>query len=169
MTIYEIDKAIEQTLNNGFVFNEETGEVDTLLTPETLEMMLDDKFEDYGIYIKSLNADADAIDKEIKELQKRKKAKVKLAERLSSTMMNYMIKHKRKKIETPKLLATTRNSKRVVIDDEEALIDYCKENHKDDCYTLNISYKPIKTAIKKQISDFKGLARIETNTTINIK
>lgn len=169
MTIYEIDKAIEQMLNNSFVFNEETGEIDTLLSSETLEMMLDDKFEAYGLYIKNLNADVEAIDKEIKTLMTRKKEKAKQSECLSNIMMDFMLKHGRKKVETPKVLVTTRNSKRVIIDDEEALLNYCKEYHKDDCYTLEVKYKPIKSAIKKAIDDFEGMAHIETNTSINIK
>lgn len=169
MTIYEIDKAIEQMLINGFVFNEETGEVDMLLTPKTLDMMLDDKLEDYGLFIKSLKADTDAITNEIKTLQARKKQKEKLADRLSDTLLKYMEKHDKKKIETPKLLVSTRNSSKVIIDDEEALMEYCRINHKDDCYSIKIEQKPIKANIKKQIADFEGMAHVETNKTINIK
>lgn len=168
-TLYEIDKSIEQMLNNGFVFNEETGEIDTLLTAETLDLMLEEKLEDYGIYIKQLNADSKAIDDEIKALQKRKEAKSKLSKRLSDTLLAFMLKHNKKRIETPRIDVRTRATKRVVIDDEEALLEYCKVNNKDDCFTIKLEQKLNKPAIRRQISDFQGMAHLETNNTVNIK
>lgn len=169
MTIYEIDQSIEQLLTSGFVYNEETGEIDTTLDEQTLYKMLEDKMEDYAIYIKSREAFTGDMRAEKKNLEDRIKREEKRIERLKSTLLAYMEKYGMTRMEAPRATVGTRINHKVIIDDEEALLDYCKKHHKDDCYTLNIAYKPVKSAIKKQIDDFEDMAHIETSKSISVK
>lgn len=168
-TLYEIDRNIEQLLTTGFVFNEETGEIDTTLDEQTLYRMLDSKFEDYAIYIKSREAFRDSMRAEKKNLDERIRKEEKRIESLKNTLLTYMDKYDKRRIETPRAVASIRTSKITVIDDEEACIEFCRENHKDDCVSIHVDMKLNKANIKKQIEDFDGMAHLETNRNITIK
>ena len=168
-TLYEIDQNIEQILETGFVYNEETGEIDTTLDEATLFQMLEDKFEDYAIYIKSREAFIASMRDEKKNLDERIKKEEKRTERLKTTLMTYMQKYDKRRIETPRAVATTRTTSKLIIDDEEALLEYCRENHRDSCITIKLETKPNKANIKKNIDDFTGMAHIEKSKSITIK
>ena len=87
MTLYEIDKAIQEALEGAV--DPESGEIideELLAAYDQLRMDRDQKVENIGLYIKNLEADAAAIKAEAKNLTARAKA----AENKAEHLRNYM-------------------------------------------------------------------------------
>lgn len=83
MTLYEINENIRQIIETGFSVDEETGEIK--FEEKDLEMLAiarDEKVENLGLFIKELNAEAEAIKQEKMNLEKRQRAALKKADRL---------------------------------------------------------------------------------------
>lgn len=119
MTLYEIDQAIIDALEGAI--DPETGEVmdDALLASyEKLQEDRDAKIENIGLFIKNLEAEADAVKLEAKKLTARAKASENKAEHLRSYLQWRLAGEK---FTTPKLKISYRNSKKVNITDLEAL------------------------------------------------
>lgn len=119
MTLYEINQAIIDALEGAI--DPETGEVidDTLLASyEKLQEDRDTKIENIGLFIKNLEAEADAVKLEAKKLAARAKASENKAEHLRNYLQWCLAGEK---FTTPKLKISYRNSKKVNITDLEAL------------------------------------------------
>ena len=76
MNIYEINKAIENILEDGFSVDEETGEI--LFDESDLNALnaeISEKIENVACYIKNLTADILALKEEERNLNARRKQK----------------------------------------------------------------------------------------------
>lgn len=161
MRLYEIDKSIEQVIENGFSVDEETGEL--LFTPEDLEKLnLDrsEKIENTALIIKNYLALSEDIKQEENALKERRNSiqkKVDYLQNLLSMSLNG------EKFETAKCSISFRKSAKVIIDENTELPEeYTKST---------IKVEPNKTEIKnalKQGIEIKG-CRIEQTQNIQIK
>lgn len=168
MNLYNIDNTIKQIIEQGFVFDEETGEVfftsDDL---EQLEMELDKKLNNIIGYIKDLNIQA-ANMKAIKDdYAKRQKTYENKAENLKKYLDGFMQSNGKEKVESENGIASYRKSKSVDIYDDVALQKFITENED----YANIKVEPNKTAIKEGISNGVIIpgAVIKENKNLSIK
>ena len=168
MNLYNIDSTIKQIIEQGFVWDEETGEVfftsDDL---EALEMQLDDKLNNIIGYIKSLDMQADNMKAIKDDYAKRQKSYEKKAENLKKYLDGFMQANSREKVESSNGIASYRKSKSVDIYDSEALQKFIEEN-KD---YANVKIEPNKTAIKDGINSGVVIpgAIIKENKNLSIK
>lgn len=141
-SLYELDQAVLTLLDNGLVFDEETGEI---LWDEDnfnqLEIERNDKLESVALYIKSLEADAAAIRAEERALAERRSIKEKKVERLRGYLSYSMQSFGDTKLETPRVALSFRKSQVVEIEDESLI----PQN------LMKVKATPDKAAIKKAI------------------
>lgn len=162
MELYKINKYIQDVLENGYSFDEETGEVlfdESNL--DTLEIAFNEKVDNIICYIKNLNALNDAIDSEIKALGERKKANDTKVESLKNYVVKSMKMRDMDKLETSKNKISFRKSKSLNVVDESKIPDVY--------FTQKIEKKVDKTAIKKALNDKKEVAGCELVTNINLQ
>ena len=101
MNLYQINEVISVILEQGLYVDMETGEViaednlDDILSQ--LQMAELDKLENLALYVKNLEAEAEAIRSEERALQARRKIKEKKAERISAYLLGYMQQTGKKK------------------------------------------------------------------------
>lgn len=162
MTLYEIEEKLYQRLNEGIAFDDETGEVYTELD---LQKLLDDKMDDYCLFMKNEQAEIEALKNEKKSLDKRIKEKEKKQEYLKNALMEFMKRHDMKKHETSKYVVSTRKSKRLIIDNADAIISEYRNNPD----VVKVNYEVNKITVKKNIVGFKNYAHLEDNTSLTIK
>lgn len=114
MTLYEIDKAIQEALEGAV--DPESGEIideELLAAYDQLRMDRDQKVENIGLYIKNLEADAAAIKAEAKNLTARAKAAENKAEHLRNYMQFCL---NGQKFQSPRLSVSFRKSQKVEVD-----------------------------------------------------
>lgn len=162
MTLYEIEEKLYHRLNEGIAFDDETGEVYTELD---LQKLLDEKMDDYCLFMKNEQAEIEALKNEKKNLDKRIKAKEKKQEYLKNALMEFMKRHDMKKHETSKYVVSTRKSKRLIIDNADAIISEYRNNPD----VVKVNYEVNKITVKKNIVGFKNYAHLEDNTSLTIK
>ena len=148
MTLYDINKDIEETLNSLLnSMDPETGEVDEAYVHqlEDLNIQKDEKLESIGCYIKNLEAEAEAIKKEEEALKQRRQSAERKAERLAQYITEQL---GGEKWSCPRVAFSFRKSEQVTTVEDESLIpdEYCtiKTERK-------IDKKKIKEAIKAGI------------------
>lgn len=163
-SLYDIDNMVYTVLENGLIFDEETGEV--LFDEENLtalEMARNEKLEAVALYIKSLEAEAEAMKAEAKKLADRREAKERKAERLRSYISNSMQALGDTKLETAKVALSFRKSESVDVY-EPALLpsEYTK---------TKTTVTPDKTAIKAAIKAGQEVAgaTLEVKQNLQIK
>lgn len=168
-SLYELNSGILELLEYGFnreCVDEETGEIDAERASEYLEALQlerGEKVENIALYIKSLDSEAAAIKAEEKNLQARRTAKERKAERLREYLKTSMLALNEPKFETARVALSFRTSKQVVVSDMEKLDKaYIKEK---------VEYSADKTAIKKAIESGATVngAYIEEKQNLNIK
>lgn len=116
-TLYQIDRAIEQLIDTGFVFDEETGEIIADFSKlEEYEMAYSDKLRACGLWIKNKAALARAIREEEKALAKRRRALEAAVERMKAYVMDYVGSDG---AEYPDVSLRTRRTSRVVVTDSD--------------------------------------------------
>lgn len=153
MNIYQIDEEIMSCVD------EETGEIVDIEKLRSLQMQRGEKIESIGLWIKNLVAESDAIGKEIKVLQARKRASENKAESLKKYLKDALggVPFK-----TSKLSISYRKSESVNI---------LNQLYLDDKY-LKIGEPTVdKVAIKKDLKAGIAVAGAElvTNQNIQIK
>lgn len=161
-SLYELNQAVLAVLENGLVFDEETGEIiwdeENL---DALEMERNDKLESVALFIKNLESEAAAIRAEEKLLAERRGVKERKAERMRSYLSDSMTAFGDTRIETPRCVVSFRKSQAVEIEDE-ALIP-----------SSWITYKPSinKAGIKKALraGDFVHGAQLVERQNLQIK
>lgn len=155
MTLFDIDKAIE---NFEFDIDEETGEVLNPYGLDDLKMERNRKIENIAMYIKNLEAEAEAIKKEKGNMDSRQKATENKAKRLREYLV-YALQGE--KFSTPRVAVTYRKSESVEIPDDKAIDDkYCN---------IVVTKKPDKTVIKKALKEGKEIAGASLVTKNNIQ
>jgi hypothetical protein len=163
-TLYELDKAIEQVIEHGFSWDEETGEVlfeESDL--ESLQVALSDKLEACGIWIKNQKALADAIKAEEKALSDRRKSIEKRLERMDGYVLRCLMKTPKQSVETPMVSLKTRKSTRTIIDDESEV----PEEFTEHVVTVKVNKAEIGKALKagREVSG----AHLETSQNLQVK
>ena len=162
MNIYKIQNEfqliIAEVINNE---GEITPELETALTIN--KEQLQSKAVDYCYVIKQLDYDCEQIDNEIARLNKLKKVRTNLTDRLKNTVSSAMQLYDVEKIETPLIKLSFRNSESVEITNESQL---------DACFIVT---KTVSTPDKKAIKDaiksgvFVEGATISYNKNLQIK
>jgi len=139
-SIYKIQNdfqlIIAEVINNE---GEITPELETALTIN--KEQLQSKAVDYCYVIKQLDYDCEQIDNEIARLNKLKKVRANLTDRLKNTVSSAMQLFEVEKIETPLIKLSFRNSESVEITNEQQL---------DACFIVT---KTVSTPDKKAIKD----------------
>lgn len=126
-TLYEINKAILDVIEQGFHVDEESGELFDSESLDQLNVDFKDKVEAVGLYIKQLDSDARQIREEEKALAERRKAKENRAERLKESLLNSVLAWEqatggdRKSLETARCKPVFRLSERVSIYSEDSI------------------------------------------------
>ena len=163
-SLYAIDNMVYTVLENGLIFDEETGEV--LFDEEnlsSLELERNKKLEAVALYIKSLEAEAEAMKAEAKKLADRREAKERKAERLRSYISNSMQALGDTKLETAKVAISFRKSESVDVYDPVLLpAEFTK---------TKTTVTPDKTAIKAAIKAGQEVAgaTLEIKKNLQIK
>lgn len=143
MTLFELNKVIEDF---ELIVDEETGEVLNFDDLDALKLAKDEKIESVCLWIKNLEAEADAIKTEEKNLEARRKSKENKIKSLKGYVA-YALGGK--KFETPKVAVSYRKSVSVNIPDDTAIADeYCN---------FTVVKKPDKTMIKNALSAGKEI------------
>ena len=161
-SLYELDRAVLAVLENGLVFDEETGEI--LFDEDNFDQLegeRNDKIEAVALYVKSLEAECKAIRAEEKALAERRAVKERKIERLTRYVSDSMIAFGDAKLETTRVALSFRKSEAVEITNTDALSpDFWK-------YTAT----PDKAAIKKAIKagEIVEGAEIVTRHNLQIK
>jgi hypothetical protein len=132
----EFQLIIAEVINNE---GEITPELETALTIN--KEQLQSKAVDYCYVIKQLDYDCEQIDNEIARLNKLKKVRANLVDRLKNTVSSAMQLFEVEKIETPLIKLSFRNSESVEITNESQL---------DACFIVT---KTVTTPDKKAIKD----------------
>lgn len=162
MKLYELAEGIEELINGGMVFDEETGEV--IFEPgdlESAEIEFNDKLESCGCYIKNLEAEAFALDKEIKALQARKKAAVGKVSRMKDYVLGCMEMTGQSKLETARVALSQRKSSYIEVEDEMLV--------PEDFKVIEEVVKVDKNAIKSAIKDGQEVAGCEMKERVNLQ
>lgn len=154
-SLYELDRAVATVLENGLVFDEDTGEIvwdeDNL---DELEMARDAKLESVALFVKSLESDAVAMRAEERRLAERRSVKERKAERLRDYIARSMEAFGDSKLETPRVELGFRKSQVVEIENESLVpLTYQK-----------VKAVPDKAAIRKAIKEgraVEGAALVE--------
>lgn len=162
-SLYTLDQAVITVLENGLVFDEETGEV--LFDEDNfaaLEGERNAKLEAVALYVKSLDAEAAAMRAEEKALAERRSVRERKAERLRKYVADSMTMFGDTKLETARCSLSFRKSEAVEITDASKLrLDLWKQP----------APQPDKTAIKKAIKAGEVVegAAIVTRQNLQIK
>ena len=164
MNIYEINKAIEDILEDGFSVDEETGEI--LFNESDLNALdaeISEKIENVACYIKNLTADISALKEEEKNLSTRRKQKERKIDSLKGYINYAMELSGRKSLESPRCKVSFRKSSSVEVPDINAL--------DEDYITKTIEIKPNKVAIKEALKEGKTVegAEIVERQNLQIK
>ena len=110
-TLYELNTAI---LNFEWDIDPETGEIMNAADLDAIELERDEKLEQFGLWIKDLNAEAEMIKKEMDTLAARKKAATNKAERVKQ-YLGWVLNGE--KFKTAKVAMSWRKSTAVEITD----------------------------------------------------
>lgn len=173
LSMYNISKNIFEVINEGFVFDEETGEIKFDASQlEDLEMALDDKLNKL-IGVKKYYEDMVEISKKRKEeFDEKMKKNQKKVDSIVNTISYFMKKHNFDKKTLSEGTISFRKSTSVDIENLDKVLEFLstKEEYKDIKKT-KIDVSVDKNAIKKIINsgiDVPG-ASIITNENISIK
>lgn len=130
-----------------------------------IEEDFDDKAVQLALYVKSLNAEAEAIKAEKLALEQRQRSKVRRAERITEYIKTNMQAIGREYIEDRRVKISLKlNPVSVALSNEKEFIEYLKQNEPS---LLRTKYEVDKTAVKNALKsgeDLPGaaLVRIET-------
>ena len=163
-SLYEINNDFIQVLENGFLVDEETGEItfkeDAL---NDLDLEFNQKVDNIACYIKDIESLNQAIKDEKKALDERLKMNDRKVENLKKYVSSSLKMRDMNKLETARNKITFRKSKSVNVINESLLAD--------EYFTEKITKTVNKTAIKKAIES--GLtvdgAEIKENRNVVIK
>ena len=155
MTLFEIDKAIQDF---EFEIDEETGEILNPNALEELEMVREQKIENVGLWIKNLEAEANAVENQEKIFADRKKRIRKKIEGLKG-YLGYALDGQ--KFKTDKIEMSFRKSESVHITDEYLIPDEYK--------LFTVVKKPDKKVLKDALKKGKEIMGVELIEKQNIQ
>jgi len=170
MSLYKLDQTIKEILENGFTYDEETGEV--LFTTddiERLEISVDEKINNIIGFIKSLNMQQKALKEISDEYKKRFESKKKKAERLKTYLDEFLKKNKINKKELENGSVSYKKSISTNIFDEPALLKYLE--HDEDLFNryANTKIEFSKTELAKALKNDIKIPGVELVTKENLQ
>lgn len=170
MTLYDIDSKILSFIENGFVLDEETGEIfDTDAFVEELEDERSKKIENIALYIKNLVSDIEEIKKAKANLNDLQQSKQKRIDRLKAAIEASFKIHGERKFEGTFAKISLRSSAAVNIENEQDFIEWARKNA-DDLLTYKeptVSKSAVKNALDSG-RDLPGVS-IESKNNVLIK
>jgi len=144
MTLYEIDAAILSCTD------QETGEIIDPEALDALQMEREKKLENVALWVKDLNAEAEAIGNEVKALTARKKAAENKAERLKAWLAGAL---EGEILKTSKVRVSYTHNSRLNVIDEQSVVNYIQTHYQEPEQFLKFSLPEIrKDAVKAEIS-----------------
>lgn len=149
MKLYEIEQQyldVFRLIENGDIPEEAIA--DTL---ESMDCELTDKLDNIACYIKSLKAEAEAIDQEEKRLKERKEAKTKKADRLTEYISQTLLTLNKTKVETARNVLSFRKSASLYIEDESEIINVLSSVGRGDLLDYKTTIR--KQALKEEIKN----------------
>ena len=150
MTLFDIDKAIADF---EFEIDEDTGEILNIQDLDDLQMAREQKIENVGLYIKNLEAEADAVENQEKIFADRKKRIRKKIEGLKG-FLGYALDGK--PFKTDRVVMSFRKSESVLVKDDYLVPDeYCN---------ITVVRKPDKKVLKdalKKGAEIMGVELVE--------
>lgn len=155
MTLFDINKAI---LEFDYEIDEETGEILNAEDLDALELARDEKIEGVGLWIKNLQAEAEAVKKEKDAMADRQHRLEKKAESLKNYLAWAL---QGEKFSTPRIAMSWRKSESVLIPDE-ALLD-------DRFVNVTMVKKPDKKLIKDTLKAGREVPGAELVTKQNLQ
>ena len=155
MTLFDINKAI---LEFDYEIDEETGEILNAQDLDALQLARDEKIEGVGLWIKNLQAEAEAVKKEKDAMAERQRRLEKKAESLKDYLA-YALQGE--KFSTPRIAMSWRKSESVLIPDE-ALLD-------DRFVNITMIKKPDKKLIKDTLKAGREVPGAELITKQNLQ
>ena len=155
MTLFDINKAI---LEFDYEIDEETGEILNAEALDALQMAREEKIEGVGLWIKNLQAEAEAVKKEKDAMAERQRRLEKKAESLKDYLA-YALQGE--KFSTPRIVMSWRKSESVLIPDE-ALLD-------DRFVNITMIKKPDKKLIKDTLKAGREVPGAELVTKQNLQ
>lgn len=162
MSLYKLDSTIKDVIDNGYSFNEETGEI--LFETEDLEkleMSLSEKINNIVGYIKDLKLEEEMLSKVAKDYETRSKTKKTKREHLESYLDGYLQANKiTGKREYTNGVISFRKSKSLQITSDVDLENYLKGSE-EYCQYLKTEYKVDKTGLKKEVQGGKKIPFVE--------
>ena len=165
MNLFDINNNIRAFLDKLYSSVDETGEISQgdWEALEGLTEARDTKIENIALYIKEMEAQAEAIKAEADRLTARAKSAQKKADRLKDYLSMNLQREKQMDFETSRCKISFRKSEVVSIPDE----NYLPKKY----LSKNITYTPDKKAIKEQLKAGKAVrgATIITKQNIQIK
>lgn len=155
-TLFEIDKAIETFFEENV--DPETGELLNIEQLDELQLAREQKIENVGLYIKNLEAEADAVENQEKVFADRKKRIRKKIEGLKG-FLGYALNGQ--KFKTDRVEMSFRKSESVLIKDEYLIPDeYCE---------FTMVRKPNKKNLKDALKKGKELMGVELVEKQNVQ
>ena len=161
-----ISQQIAQIIEDGFSYNEETGEV--FFTSDDLDALneaLDDKLESLAGVYQMYESKSTALKERSKEIAERAKTFDNKAERIKEYINQLMQMNGKTKLEVGDKKISYRKSVSSSVTDEEALLQYIKDNNLSDKY---LSYKEPTIAKKAIGDDIKATKQSDGTYTLNI-
>lgn len=165
MKLYEISRAILDVIESGYSVDEDTGEI--LFEPadiEALEIERESKLEACALYVKCLQAEADAIKAERDRLDARMKSKQRKADSMKQYIQSCMLALNDMTFETARVDMRIRQSRfvEVACDEESLPLEYQRRK---------VTVTADKTAIKKALQDGERIpgVRMAERDSLTIK
>lgn len=165
MNLFEIDRSIVELVENGFnadCLNEETGEIDTQKAERflaDLQLEKEVKLDNYGKYVKNLEAEAKALKEQEENFAKRRKSVERKAEWFRKAIVSSLMLSGDKKFESVNCVLTTAKSQKVEVDEEILDKRFMREK---------IEYSADKKAIKEALKNGEDVAGAWIVTNINL-
>lgn len=172
LSSWGLSKAIYDVIENGFSYDEETGEI--FFTSEDLERLeetLDNKLNGTCGFIKHTQDQVELLKKRKKEIEDNIKFYTHREEKLKEFLKVFMEANGIEKKELADYRLSTRKSSSVEITDEEQVFNYLNANpqYKESCVKTEVTTKLIKTGLKELLTDTEipGVQIVESkNVTI---
>ena len=149
-SLFSISEQLEQALENGYVIDDETGEVIDFddRDIEQLQMALDEKIDGVATYIKGKRAMQLAIKNEMNALKNRYDQLEHQVSNMEKYLAWFMNKWEKRKFETARNKISFRASASVEIINEDVFKDMYKGTK---FVKEETTYKPVKAELKKAL------------------
>ena len=168
LSSWGLSKAIYDIIENGFSFDEETGEV--LFTGDDLEKLeetLDNKLNGVCGFIKFTEGQVDALKKRKSEIEDNIKFYSNREERLKEFLKRFMEINNISKKELADYRLGTRKSSSIEITDEALVMDFLDKNpqYKETCLKVETTTKIVKPGLKDVLAEkqIPGAQVVERN------